>query len=80
VQQELKTQKLSLMKLIKKYNIPIIQMTNEEYGKFLSSLEATQNNSSNPESKHQNELDLTQFYPQLDISLGKGKTLHNLIM
>lgn len=33
---ELKTQKMAMMKLIKKYNIPIIQLKNDEYKEFLN--------------------------------------------
>ncbi len=76
----IKTQKLSLLKLIKKYDIPIIQLSNDEYEKFLCSPEATQNiDPENTENKEDSP-NFSQLYPQLSRSSGKGKTIHILIM
>jgi hypothetical protein len=77
---ELKTQKLSLMKLIKKYDIPTIQMNNEEYDEFLSSLQATHNlqQIESKEAQESNEI-ANHSYPPLVKSTGKGKTMHTLI-
>jgi hypothetical protein len=73
-------QKSNLLKLIKKYNIPIIQLSNDNYKEFLYSPEGIQNIDPENDVKREDELDFSQIYPQLSRSSGKGKTLHNLIM
>ncbi len=72
---ELKTQRVSLMKIIKKYDISIVQMVNDEYNKFLRSLQAPQN-----EEKKDNISSSIDLYPEPDLSNGKGKSLHTFIM
>ncbi len=79
----IKTQKLSLLKLIKKYNIPIIQLSNDDYREFTGSFQATPNipqeNAENKEENNKN-LDFNQLYPQLTKAQLKSRPLHNLIM
>jgi hypothetical protein len=78
---ELKIQKLSLMKLIKKYDIPIIQMNNDEYNKFTSSLQATPNNEEKDINNQNNDsLNLVEIYPKITKAQLKSKPTHNFIM
>jgi hypothetical protein len=61
------TQKQALMKLVKKYDIPIIQMTNKEYKVFL-------------QEEKNDEFNLVDFYPEITTTEQKNKLLHTLIM
>ncbi len=69
---ELFKQKEKLFKLINKYNVSVIQLNNKEYSEFLYPLQGTQT--------EDEKFNMTDFYPPLDTSRGKGKTLHALIM
>jgi hypothetical protein len=62
---EMFTQKQALMKLVKKYDIPIIQMTNEEYKGFL---------------QEEKDEEFKDFYPEITTAQLKSKPLHTLIM
>jgi hypothetical protein len=65
-------QKEQVSRLVTKYKIPIIQLSNDEYSNFLYPQQGVQN--ANP------DFDSDVHYPKLDKSNGKGKTLHTLIM
>lgn len=75
---ELYKQKENLMKLIKKYSIPIIQLNNEKYAEFWHTSERGPNNlADQTESK---EFDIEEFYPEITKAQLKSKPLHTLIM
>ena len=75
---EIKTQKFAMMKLVKKYNIPVIQLNNEEYTSFVGHLEYAPNNSSDQE---ESKVSLIEgFYPLITKEQLKSKPLHTLIM
>jgi hypothetical protein len=63
---ELKKQKANLLKLIRKYDIPIVRLDNKNYENFIRT----------PERPYATDTQI--FYPEIDKS--RGKTLHYLIM
>jgi len=73
---ELKTQKIALLKLIRAHNLPYIQLNNEEYKNFTSSLQPPRKGSLN--SHFNQDIDIKSLYPQL----GKvnGKATHIMMM
>jgi hypothetical protein len=71
---ELKQNKYSLLKLVKKYDIPVIQLTNEEYIQFTGQNLLTPNQS----QAQPNNDDV--LYPPITKAQLKSKPIHNLIM
>lgn len=69
-QGELKKQKENLLKLIKRYDIPIIRLNNDEYDKLRKDLIAQLFNGNLAEN----------IYPEVDRSCGKNRTYNILIM
>lgn len=75
---ELFKQKENIIKLVKKYNIPIIQLNNEEYKNFTHLLEQMPNNFT--DEKNTLNLDIFKLYPKITSKQLKSKPIHTLIM
>jgi hypothetical protein len=72
-------QKKNLLKLVKKYNIPIVQLTNDEYKEFTQGPE-TLRNIDNPAEETKQDFNISDLYPEITKAQLKSRPLHTLIM
>jgi hypothetical protein len=71
-------QKRHILNLVKKYNISVIQLKNEEYEEFTHDVRSMPNNSPNHENTQY--LPIENLYPKITTEQLKSKPLHTLIM